>query len=99
MKADGELVTAKDLLCLGELRQPWHETSEESPAVLAERLKVQRWNDKQRVTEKVFGGLSPEVFHARQQWRKFLRESRRGPSMTRRLKHSPGRRRTPGPSS
>lgn len=76
MKDDGELVTVRDRLCLGQLREPWHEVCEETPTELNRRLQIQNWNDRQRVYSKIFDGLDPVVWAARQRWRKLKRDLR-----------------------
>ena len=74
VEPDGELLTYRK--CCGTLREPWHKVSREKPSELERRLQVQKWNDKQVAAVKPFDGLDPEVFFARQQWRKQKAELR-----------------------
>ena len=87
VKPDGELLMSKR--CIGTLREPWSKVCNEPVHELKRRLDVQKWNDKQMLLEPIFGGLDPVVYQARRQWRKLLRESRRGPTMRRQLRHCP----------
>ena len=74
VEPDGELLTYRK--CCGTLREPWHKVSDEEPIELERRLQVQKWNDRQVSATRPFDGLDPEVFFARQQWRKQKAELR-----------------------